>query len=282
MKKHLFNIVLGVVIVIVAALIGWRYHQYLRYRETVKEELAKPDAITERFTKELTAPPAEEPAPAVAEGSGRQAPAPTDLSAPQPAAAQGLGGQAGLRETTDGAFQVKKSYTEHGREIVVKSAGDAKAYKKAGMKFSMVEPNWEAPYHLSYQGLRKVNLYLRLHDKWPQEVIQQLNGAAVTISGVVMPTAPVSNDGTMLEFWLANPIVVMAGCVFCNPPTFADLLHVETMSGFKPLKVDREQLYTDTVPLTVTGRLTFGYRKTGDGVESLFQLEMRDWSIIER
>ena len=56
MKKHLFNIVLGAVIVIVAALIGWRYHQYLRYRETVKEELAKPDTITEKFGKGLAAP----------------------------------------------------------------------------------------------------------------------------------------------------------------------------------------------------------------------------------
>lgn len=278
MKKHLFNIVLGAVIVIVAALIGWRYHQYLRYRETVKEELAKPDTITEKFGKELAAP-------AVAESSGGQAPAPetppspADLTAPV-ADAQRQAGE--LKETTDGAFQVKKSYTEHGRQVVVKSAGNAAAYRKAGSKFAMLEPNWEAPYHLSYQGLRKVNLYLRLHDKWPQEVIQQLNGAAVTISGVVMPTSPVPKDGTMLEFWLANPVVVMAGCVFCNPPTFADLLHVETMSGLKPLKVDREQLYTDTVPVTVTGRLTFGYRKTGDGVESLFQLEMRDWNIIER
>ncbi|HNT27191.1 MAG TPA: hypothetical protein PKH10_03335 [bacterium] len=263
MKKHLFNGMLAAIVLIVAILIGWRYHAYLNYRETVKEELARPDTITEKFSKELASSPAPEVAP----------PAPTDLTAP-PAA--------GLRETTDGAFQVKKSYTEHGRQVVVKSAGDAKAYKKAGSKFAQVEPNWESPYNLSYQGLRKVNLYLRLHDKWPQEVIQQLNGAAVTISGIVMPTGPVSNDGTMLEFWLANPIVVMAGCVFCNPPTFADLLHVETMSGLKPLKVDREQLYTDTIPVTVTGRLTFGYRKTGDGVESLFQLEMRDWNIIER
>ncbi|HSA32706.1 MAG TPA: hypothetical protein P5077_03170 [bacterium] len=275
MKKHLFNMSLGAVVIIVAVLIGWRYHAYLQYRETVKEELARPDTITEKFGKELATAPAPEATP----------PSPTDLTtppAPQPAAAQGLGGQAGLKETTDGAFQVKKSYTEHGRQVVVKSAGDAKAYKKAGTKFAMVEPNWEAPYNLNYQGLRKVNLYLRLHDKWPQEVIQQLNGAAVTISGIVMPTGPVTQDGTMLEFWLANPIVVMAGCVFCNPPTFADLLHVETMSGFKPLTVNREQLYTDTVPVTVTGRLTFGYRKTGDGVESLFQLEMRDWRIIER
>jgi hypothetical protein len=268
MKKHLPTIAVGAVVIIVAALIGWRYYQYLQFRETVKEELAKPDTITEKFGKELAAP--ETP------------PTPIDLTAPQPTAAQGLGGQAGLKETTDGAFQVKKSYTEHGRQVIVKNAGNAAVFKKAGTKFPMVEPNWEAPYNLSYQGLRKVNLYLRLRDKWPKEVLDQLNGAAVTISGVVMPTGPVGNDGRMIDFWLANPVVVMAGCVFCNPPTFADLLHVEAMSGAKPLVVDREQLYTDTVPVTVTGRLTFGYRKTADNVESLFQIEMRDWSIIER
>lgn len=272
MKKHLPTMAIGAVVLIVAALIGWRYYQYLQYRETVKEELAKPDAISEKFGKELAAPPADPTEPA---GQARTPTAPA-------ADTQGSGSQTGLRETAEGEFQVKKSYSEHGRQVVVKSAGNAAVYKKAGTKFAMVEPNWESPYHLSYQGLRKVNLYLRIHDKWPQEVLQQLNGAAVTISGIVMPTGPVTQDGTMMEFWLANPIVVMSGCVFCNPPTFADLLHVETMSGFKPLKVDRERLYTDTVPVTVTGRLTFGYRKTSDGVESLFQMEMRDWNIIER
>ncbi len=271
MKKHLPTIAVGAVVIIVAAVIGWRYYQYLQFRETVKEELAKPDEITRKFSKELAAPPPE------------AASAPTGgLTVPQPAAAQGLDGQAGLKETTDGAFQVKKSYTEHGRQVIVKNAGNAAEYKKAGTKFALVEPNWEAPYNLSYQGLRKVNLYLRLHDKWPTEVLEQLNGAAVTISGVVMPTGPVGSDGKMIDFWLANPVVVMAGCVFCNPPTFADLIHVEAMSGAKPLTVNREQLYTDTIPVTVTGRLTFGYKKTVDGVESLFQLDMRDWSIIER
>ena len=243
-----------------------------------KEEPAaapQKDVISENLKKGSAATPAPEAAPA-------QPPAPSDLTAPQPTAAQGSGGQAGLKETTEGAFQVKKSYTEHGRQVIVKNAGNAADYKKAGANFAKVEPNWDAPYNLNYPGLRKVNLYLMMYEKWPQEVLQQLNGAAVTISGVVMPTGPVGKDGTMMDFWLANPTVVMAGCLFCNPPTLADLLHVETMSGSKPLVVDREQLYTDIVPVTVTGRLTFGYKKTADGVESLFQIELYTWQNVER
>ena len=97
-----------------------------------------------------------------------------------------------------------------------------------------------------------------------------------------MPTAPVPPDGTMMSFWLANPIVVMAGCVFCSPPTLADLIYIEPAAGVKPLVVDREQLYTDTVPVTVTGRLFFGYWKAGEGTEALFRIEMRTWRIISR
>jgi len=257
-------------LIAVAVLIVVAFVRYYRYRAVVVEELSKKDDIVEKFGGDLAKPPADTPVPDAA----ARPPAPQDLVAPQ----QGPG----LKETTEGAFQVKKSYNEHGRQVVVKSAGDAKAYRKAGVKFAENEPNWDQPFNLSYQGLRKVFLYLRIYEKWPQEVLEQMNGAAVTISGLVMPTGTVPRDGTMIDFWLANPIVVMAGCVFCNPPTLADLLHVETMPGSKPLVVDREQLYTDTVPVTVTGRLFFGYRKTGDGVDSLFRVEMRDWRIIER
>jgi len=267
MKEKLSSFVLGAIIVAVAALLVVAFVRYYRYRAVVVEEVTKKDDIVEKFGDSLQKPPdagAAEPVP----------PAPGDLVAPQRGP--------GLRETTEGAFQVKKSYTEHGRQVVVKSAGDAKVYRKAGERFPAREPNWDQPFQLSYQGLRKVFLYLRIYEKWPREVIEQMNGAAVTISGLVMPTGPVPEDGTMLDFWLANPIVVMSGCVFCNPPTLADLLHVETMAGSRPLKVDREQLYTDTVPVTVTGRLFFGYKKSGDGVESLFRIEMRDWRLITR
>jgi len=275
-KEKASSYLLGAIIVVVAVLIVVAFVRYYRYRAVVVEELSKKDDIVEKFGGELAKPPTEE------EKIAQTPLAPKDLTAPV-AVTQGSGGQAGgLKETTEGAFQVKKSYTEHGREVVVKSAGDAKAYRKAGERFRENEPNWDQPFQLSYQGLRKVFLYLRLYEKWPQEVIEQMNGAAVTISGLVMPTGRVPQDGTMIDFWLANPIGVMAGCVFCNPPTLADLLHVEAMSGTKPLTVDREQLYTDTVPVTVTGRLFFGYQKTGDGVESLFRIEMRDWRIITR
>ncbi len=267
-KEKASSYLLGAIIVAVAAILVFAFVRYYRYRAVVVEELSKKDDIVEKFGNDLEKPPVQE------KKISESVPAPQDIVAPQKGP--------GLRETTEGAFQVKKSYTEHGREVVVKSAGDAKAYRKAGERFRENEPNWDQPFQLSYQGLRKVFLYLRLYEKWPQEVIDQMNGAAVTISGLVMPTGRVPQDGTMIDFWLANPIVVMSGCVFCNPPTLADLIHVEAMSGTKPLKVDREQLYTDTVPVTVTGRLFFGYRKTGDGVESLFRIEMRDWRIITR
>ncbi len=268
-KDRMSSYLLGAIVVAVALLLVIAFVRYYRYRAVVVEELSKKDDIVEKFGGELTKPSVAGQVP------------PSNLQDPQ-VPTQNTGQPTGLRETTEGAFQVKKSYTEHGREVVVRSAGDAAAYQKAGMRFPEREPNWDEPFQLSYQGLRKVFLYLRLYDKWPREVIEQMNGAAVTISGLVMPTGKVPQDGTMLDFWLANPIVVMAGCVFCNPPTLADLIHVETMAGSRPLKVDREQLYTDTVPVTVTGRLFFGYRKTKEGVESLFRIEMRDWRIITR
>ncbi len=255
-RERVSSYLLGAIIVAVAILIVVAFVRYYRYRAVVVEELSKKDEIVEKFGGDLTRSLTEE------------------VALPQQVP--------GLKETTEGAFQVKKSYSEHGREVVVKSAGDAKAYRKAGERFRENEPNWDQPFQLSYQGLRKVFLYLRLYEKWPQEVIAQMNGAAVTISGLVMPTGRVPPDGTMMDFWLANPIVVMSGCVFCNPPTLADLIHVEAISGMRPLTVNREQLYTDTVPVTVTGRLFFGYHKEKEGVESLFRIEMRDWRIIAR
>jgi len=89
-----------------------------------------------------------------------------------------------------------------------------------------------------------------------------------------MPIDPVPRSGEMQRFWLANPVVVMAGCVFCNPPTLGDLVYVTTDGA--PLVVDRERLYRSVVYATLLGRLELGPGKSDDGVEYLFSMKMRE------
>jgi hypothetical protein len=88
-----------------------------------------------------------------------------------------------------------------------------------------------------------------------------------------MPIDPVPKSGEMQRFWLANPVVVMAGCIFCFPPTLGDLVYVTTD---EPLAVDRERLYRSVVYAKLLGRLELGPAKSGDGVEYLFSLKMRE------
>ena len=93
--------------------------------------------------------------------------------------------------------------------------------------------------------------------------------------GAVMPIDAVPKSGKMSRFWLANPMVVMAGCVFCNPPTMADLIFVSTPKG-APLEVDRERLYRGVVYTKLPGRLRLGPHTSSDGVEYLFSLELKE------
>jgi hypothetical protein len=134
------------------------------------------------------------------------------------------------------------------------------------------KPNYNKPLDLTYYSLKKIYTYYRLKNKFPQPVVNALNGSAITLTGVVMPVDPIPKSGIMLRFWLANPVVVMAGCVFCNPPTMADLIYVEIPFGVKPLKINREKIFTDIVMIKLKGRFFFGPQKK-DGVQYLFKMD---------
>lgn len=172
---------------------------------------------------------------------------------------------------TSGDYEIQRSYSEHGKNAIVRVSGGAKVRKSR--EYPVVEPNWEEPLSLTFEGLKKIYIYAKVNSAFPEGIIRQMNGSAVEIVGTVMPADQVPENGEMLRFWLANPYVVLAGCVFCNAPTMGDLIFVTVPFGVKPLKVDREQLFTRVVIIRLKGRLFFGPQKTADGMEYLFGIE---------
>ena len=136
-----------------------------------------------------------------------------------------------------------------------------------------IKPNWKEPIEMTFGDIRRTYRQYRKHKDFEPEVVARLNGAAVAVTGALMPIDPVGKSGRMKRFWLANRLVVMAGCVFCNPPTMGDLVYVRTRGG--PLKVDREELYRSVVTARLLGRLELGPFESKDGVQYLFGLELK-------
>ncbi len=158
----------------------------------------------------------------------------------------------------EGAFDVAESYDEHGENAVVRAKGIlSEDIEKPD--YPVNEPDYSNPVEITYHGLKKIYHYFKLKDgKFPPDIIEALNGSAVEITGTVMPAKPVPKNGKMPTFWLANPVVVMAGCVFCNPPTLADLIYVETPVTADPFVVNREKLFKDIVMIRLNGQFFFG------------------------
>jgi len=160
----------------------------------------------------------------------------------------------------------------HGADAVVRSADDIEAAAVAARPLAI--PDWSAPVELTFSSFKALRRKYRAEKDFPTEEIARLHGAAVSARGALMPIDPVPRSGEMQRFWLANPVVVMAGCVFCNPPTLGDLVYVTTDGA--PLVVDRERLYRSVVYATLLGRLELGPGKSDDGVEYLFSMKMRE------
>jgi len=175
--------------------------------------------------------------------------------------------------------RIEKRYRKHGDNAVLTIKKRIEIPKK-DLRLPVTEADWNSVKSLTYNGLKKIYLYRKLKKRFPREVVQVLNGAAVEIIGAVMPIDIVPKDGSMQRFWLANPIVVMAGCVFCNPPTLADLLYVEIPAGHNPIKIDRERLYKDIVMIKVKGQFFIGSTTAHDGTQSLFQLNYYDHDVL--
>lgn len=153
---------------------------------------------------------------------------------------------------------ITDSFKKHGEDAVLKPSDKLLENEMTHGKYKLNDPDFSHLHPLTYQGLKKVYTYFRLKDGMPELVTDKLNGAAVVMTGAVMPVDKIPEDGMFRAFWLSNPVIVLAGCVFCNPPTLADIVYVYKDSGEKSFKFDREKLFKQVVIVKVTGRLFFG------------------------
>lgn len=162
---------------------------------------------------------------------------------------------------------------QHGADAVVRSGEEIDPKPRAARP--LATPVWSAPVDLTFSSFKALRRSYRATHDFSSEEVARLHGAAARVKGALMPIDPVPKSGEMRRFWLANPVVVMAGCIFCNPPTLGDLVYVTT-AGDAPLVVDRERLYRSVVYAKLLGRLELGPGKSDDGVEYLFSLRMRE------
>lgn len=154
---------------------------------------------------------------------------------------------------------VADSFFEHGRGAVVRPGDRLTENEKHHTAYNVNSVDSEKPATpLEFKGLRKLYTYFRIKERLPQEVVDALNGSRVVIVGAVMPFESIPENGEVSEFWLANPRIVAEGCVFCNPPTLADLVYIYRNEGEAPFKFDRETLFKKVTLAAVTGRLFFG------------------------
>jgi hypothetical protein len=160
----------------------------------------------------------------------------------------------------------------HGPNAVVRSGEEIGA--GAAVRLPLGTPVWSAPVDLSFSALKALRRRYREVKTFAPEDVARLHGAAVVFRGALMPIDPIPKSGEMRRFWLANPVVVMAGCVFCFPPTMADLVYVTTEGA--PFVVDRERLYRSVEYAKLLGRFELGPGVSDDGVEYMFSMEMRE------
>jgi hypothetical protein len=153
--------------------------------------------------------------------------------------------------------RMSNDFSQH-QGMAVKSKDKIETNKDVISKYPLVDPDLSKPHPINFKGLKKVYAYFRLKDTFPQVVLEKLNGAAVEMTGAVMPVDTIPEDGLFRAFWLSNPVIVLAGCVFCNPPTLADIIYVYKDGAEKPFKFEREKLFKQVVLVKVKGRLFFG------------------------
>lgn len=191
--------------------------------------------------------------------------------------ARGSGPEAADEDEDDttasaGTGQATPPSARHGEDAVVR-AGENLSPGTA-RKRPTGTPDWSSPTSLGFRDFKKLRRQFRRAGDFTPDELSRLHGAAVTVRGALMPIDPVPESGKLERFWLANPIVVMAGCVFCNPPTMADLIYVRTNGD--PLEVDRERLYRSVVYAKLLGRFELGPGKSPDGVEYMFGMDLEE------
>jgi hypothetical protein len=174
---------------------------------------------------------------------------------------------------------IADSFKKHGTDAVLKPVDKLGDKEKYHGKYPLNEPDFSNLHPLNYQGLKKVYTYFRLKESMPEVVVNKLNGAAVVMTGAVMPVDKIPEDGKFSAFWLSNPSIVLAGCVFCSPPTLADIVYVYKDSGEKPFEFEREKLFKQVVLVRVIGRLFFGPETIKDQT-FLFSILATDVEIL--
>jgi hypothetical protein len=144
----------------------------------------------------------------------------------------------------------------------------------ARSRYALQEPDWNSPRKINYSYLRLITQKRKNGGKvFPEGVVGEINGAAVELTGAVIPAEDVPRSGEMKRFWLVNPRVILAGCVYCNPPALSDMVFVVTSEGHRTLRVSPEELYSRIVTVTVKGRFFLGPERTRDGLEYLYRIE---------
>ncbi|MGI6393395.1 MAG: hypothetical protein ACOX2F_01460 [bacterium] len=174
---------------------------------------------------------------------------------------------------------IADSFKVHGPDAVLKPSDKLDKSEMYHGKYTINEPNFSSLHPLNYQGLKKVYTYFRLKESMPEIVVNKLNGAAVIMTGAVMPVDKIPEDGKFAAFWLSNPTIVLAGCVFCNPPTLADIVYVYKDGGEKPFSFEREKLFKQVVLVRVVGRLFFGPETIGEST-FLFSILATDVEVL--
>jgi hypothetical protein len=161
----------------------------------------------------------------------------------------------------------------HGPNDVVRSR---ERLDKAGdVRRERFEPDWDHPLTLTFSELKRRRRETAGGGDFLPATVRALSGAAVEMKGAVMPIDPVPESGEMRRLWLSNPLIVMAGCVFCNPPTLSDIVYVTTPPG-APYRVDRELLYRSVLMVRIRGRLVLGPVRTAEGTQYMFGIELRE------
>jgi hypothetical protein len=177
--------------------------------------------------------------------------------------------------TADGGAPTAASVpvAKHGKDAVVRSQSGGGGKLKV-VKRERYPADWDNPHEVPFRVLKQLRREYRRQGDFNEASVRKYSGAAVEVRGAVMPIDPVGEEGVLKRFWIANTMIVMAGCVFCFPPTMGDLVYVDSSS--QPYKVDREQLYRSIVKVEAIGRLELGPNRSSDGVEYMFGLELKE------
>jgi hypothetical protein len=151
--------------------------------------------------------------------------------------------------------------------------------REGALKRPDSKPRWDAPAPLDWERLGKLftgfSIGYKVGGDFTEDVVRELHGAAVEVAGAVLQIDP--PKGAMKRFWLVKEDAAEAACLYCSSPAPGIVLYVDASK--RPLELsaeDRKKMYEDVYPIRAVGRLLLGPKKTADGIEYLFGLELKE------